>query len=344
MAALSPLQRYQQEQDQDLERIPGGGYTTGPVGVGTPTVGVGASTGSSNGGSSGSGASTAGDPTANGNVQQPGSSAPENPNGQQIPTNTQGLGAGLLTGQGVAGFAPAEYQEFGNIPTVGTDTYTSTGVDNNYLPGALAESDQEIAQGLAPQFAAQQMSQDDNLASRGIVNSGAATYLNDQLAGQQDAALAGAESPLVEEYAQFGNSNAQLNATAQNAAAAANAAAGNNSNNINAELYYGATSGNEQAYNDYLSGLLGDASSYGQNLENGFLGTYGTSGSPTIGNPTLNYSGNSTLGSGLAAGLSGLGSLAATNNQVSGQDTGLGTGGDAFGSGEDYSGSYYGVD
>jgi hypothetical protein len=265
-----------------------------------------------------------------GNSLQVGSTAPTNPNGSTIDTNTSGLSAGMLSGQQLAGFQPENYSAFGNVPSVSATTYTSgsydpatyasqgynaTNIDNSQLPGAMAMFDQQNATALAPQFQQQDMSLNDNLASRGIVNSGANTYLNQNLAGNQDAALAQADSPLTQQFAADYESNLSQNAAAQNAASQFNATAGNEAGQFNAASknqagqfntgsgnsaaefnaqagneaalanagYYGTVvSGDQNAYNNYLNTLESQGNEYSNGLLSGFLGTYGDANSTAL--------------------------------------------------------------
>jgi hypothetical protein len=246
--------------------------------------------------------------------QQVGSTAPTNPNGSTIDTNSSGLSAGMLNGQQLAGFQPENYSAFGNVPSVSATTYTSgsynpqgysaTQIDNSQLPGAMAMFDQQNATALAPQFQQQDMSLNDNLASRGIVNSGANTYLNQNLAGNQDAALAQADAPLTQQFAADYESNLSQNAAAQNAASQFNATAGNEAGQFNtgagnsaAEFnaqagneaalanagYYGTVvSGDQNAYNNYLNTLESQGNEYSNGLLSGFLGTYGDANSTAL--------------------------------------------------------------
>ncbi len=159
----------------------------------------------------------------------------------------------------LAAFAPQPYQAFGNIPTI-----TPTQVDTSQMPGALQGFEQANATALQPMFDQQNESLLSNLGSRGIINSGAATYLNNQLAGQQAGALAGADAPLI-----------QQQAGAWNQAQSQNAQAGNTASAYNADLYNQAVTGNMNNYNNYQNTLFNAGNQYAGGLMGGFAGTYG---------------------------------------------------------------------
>lgn len=195
------------------------------------------------------------------------------------------------TASQLAGFAPASYQQFGNIPTIAPTTYNAqnTGAaqtDLSQMPGALQAFSAENAQAIQPTFDAQNMALNDNLGSRGIYNSGAASYLNNQLAQGQGATLAGMDAPLVSQEAslygtaQLGNTANQqqsllANQAAQNTAGATNAQAGNTANALNAGYYNSAVSGNQNNYNTYLNTLYGSGQNYANSLLGSYEGTYG---------------------------------------------------------------------
>jgi hypothetical protein len=189
---------------------------------------------------------------------------------QQVNPTTAQLGA----------LAPQPYQAFGNIPTV-----SPTNIDTSMMPGALQSFEAANAQALQPTFQQQDDSLAANVGSRGIYNSGAATYLNDQLAGQQASALAGADAPLIQgQQAAWNSANAQ------------NATAGNTASALNAGFYDQAVTGNQTGYNNYLNSLYNTGNQYSGGILSGVVNSYGGPNSSAL----------STLGSGptnaLAAG------------------------------------------
>jgi hypothetical protein len=232
----------------------------------------------------------------------------------------------MLSPSQIAASAPATQQQFGGVSTVNPDTYSAADVNASYIPGALQASEDLNAQALAPQFQQQDMSLDDNLASRGIVDSGAATYLNQNLAGNQSAALASADAPLISQYAGYNQADQLSNQSAQNTAAEYNATAGNAAAVQNADAYNAMNQGNTNAYNSWLDTIEGQGSNYGNTLEQNFAGTYGNLDSTALNslNPSstisayengLNNSG-SGFGNAFSAGLSAL-----TNQSNNGQGT-----------------------
>jgi len=168
--------------------------------------------------------------------------------------------AAMPTPGELAAGAPLPYQAFGNIPSV-----NPTDVDTTEMPGALGEFEGMNQTALAPQFEAEDMALQDNVGGRGIVNSGAATYLGENLQQNQDATLAGADSPLVQAFAGYYNQGQETNAQEGTAAS-----------EFNANEYGNVVGGNETAYNNYLAGLTGAGEQYGNSLLSSYLGSYGS--------------------------------------------------------------------
>ncbi|MGB8520840.1 MAG: hypothetical protein WCD38_11825 [Candidatus Tumulicola sp.] len=192
-------------------------------------------------------------------------------------TNPMAYGAGIAqdvnpTASQLSALAPQPYQNFGNIPTV-----SPTNVDTSMMPGALQGFENANATALAPIFQQQQDSLDANVGSRGIFNSGAATYLGNQLRGEQAGALAGADAPLI-----------QGQQTAWNSANAQNATAGNTASALNAGFYDQAVTGNMNNANNYRGALYNSGTQYAGGILGGAVGTYGGPNSTAL----------STLGSG----------------------------------------------
>jgi len=234
----------------------GNSVTVGANGPGSATVGSGGS--------------------GSGYALQQGSTAPTNPNGSTIATSASGLQSGMLSPQQIDASQPATQQQFGGVSLVNPDTYSATDVDTATLPGALQQSESLNSQALQPLFQQQQMSLDDNLASRGIVNSGASTYLNQNLAGQQADALAGMDAPLISQFAGYQQQDQLANAGYQNQAGEFNAGAGNAANFQNADATNAMNAGNTAAYNNWTGNIESQGSNYGNNIESQFFGTYGT--------------------------------------------------------------------
>jgi hypothetical protein len=176
------------------------------------------------------------------------------------------MGATPTPGE-LGNFAPLPYQDFGNVPYI-NPAYN----DLSAMQGALQGFEGDVTAGLAPTFQQQDTSLQDNLASRGITNTGAATYLNQNLAGNQAAAVAQGDSPIIQELA--GNYNTDLLANQQ---------ATNDASQFNATAYGTVASGNEQNYNNYLAGLMGQGENYGNELMSGYLGTYQPANSTALG-------------------------------------------------------------
>lgn len=88
-------------------------------------------------------------------------------------------------------------------------------VDLSQMPGALSQFQQQLLTALQPQFAQQQMGLDAQLGSRGIFNSGAAQQLQNDLTGQQAAAVAGPLGNLVSQFAQAYTQGQEQNAAQQ---------------------------------------------------------------------------------------------------------------------------------
>lgn len=179
---------------------------------------------------------------------------------------------------------PAPYQSFGNIPTVSAATTSAPTIDpNSALNSGLTMGEQANEQALQPLFQSQDMSLSDNLASRGIVNSGAATYLNDQLSGQQASALAGANAPLIQGASSAYDTDILANQQAQLGTGQFNANAQNNASGLNAGYYNEAVTGNENNFNNYENQLETQGTTYGEGLLEGYLGSYGGANPTTLG-------------------------------------------------------------
>jgi hypothetical protein len=149
-------------------------------------------------------------------------------------------------------FAPLPYQAFGAIPQIQPSL-----VSGGDIGSQLGPYGQAVYQAMAPYFAQQQQTLNEDLNQRGIYNSGAANYLLGNLLAQQQANVLGAALP----YAQ---QNLMSNQQAINQALASNAAA-----------YGNVVQGNENLYNSFLNQLLGANLGYGSGLANALVGSYG---------------------------------------------------------------------
>jgi hypothetical protein len=171
-------------------------------------------------------------------------------------------------------FAPMSYQEFGAVPYVNPALSTAAKVDNSQLPGALSAYEQQLQTSLAPTFQQQGQQMTADLASRGLLDSSAAAQAQGNLQGNQAAALAGGIEPLIGKFADFYNSNNQLNASNEQQTGVQNQSALNVGNAYNSELYKSVTSGNQQDQNGYLKALWDLQNGSNTGLANGVLGSY----------------------------------------------------------------------
>jgi hypothetical protein len=106
--------------------------------------------------------------------------------------------------------------------TTSTPNFSPAYIDPNQNQEYLQQYEQEFEQGVAPTFALQQSQLQDSNAARGISNSGAASYLQGNLLGQQAAATAAGIDPILQQaygntqqdiltnYGTYNNQNAEL--------------------------------------------------------------------------------------------------------------------------------------
>lgn len=128
----------------------------------------------------------------------------------------------------------------------------------------MQQYEQLVAQGLAPQFAQQEQYLQDSDAARGISNSGAASYLQGNLLGQQGAAYANAISPIVQQGYGYTQQDIMSNQGVAQQDLMANQGA------ANAASYY-----NAGTYNNYLDALQSAyLNSFGPNT--GVTNAFGT--------------------------------------------------------------------
>lgn len=225
----------------------------------------------------------------------------------------------------LASFTPLPYQSFGSVPqtqaaTVDPASVASTpnmqaaSVDLSSMPGALSSYESLNQQALAPTFQQQSDALTANEADRGIFNSTAASQLGNNLAGQQDAALASADAPLVSQMEGAYTSGEQLNAQNQQAAnttnytgsqdyntlvaelqqqaGLSNQSALNNSNNFNATAYGDVVGGNMNDYNQYLNSLYQNQTSTQNGLAGDVISSYSPSQYEQLLTTGLNSAGN----------------------------------------------------
>jgi hypothetical protein len=178
-------------------------------------------------------------------------------------TPSGGTASGLPTASAVLGTAPQPLQAFGGIPQV-NPTYA----DPNQNLGYAQAYQQLMDQSLQPTFQAQDQSEQDQLAARGISSSGAAQDLTNQLYQGQGATVAGANAPIVQQA--YGNTQQDITG---NVASANNAAA------TNAGYYNEALTGNANLYNTYEQTL----EQQGYNTGNEELVAYLNSFNPSSG-------------------------------------------------------------
>ena len=178
-------------------------------------------------------------------------------------TASGGTASGLPTASNVLGAAPQPLQAFGGIPQV-NPTYA----DPNQNLGYAQAYQQLMDQSLQPTFQAQDQSEQDQLAARGISSSGAAQDLTNQLYQGQGATVAGANAPIVQQA--YSNTQQDI---------ANNQGYANAASNTNAGYYNEALTGNANTYNNYLQTLEGQ----GYNTGNEELVAYLNSFDPSSG-------------------------------------------------------------
>jgi len=180
----------------------------------------------------------------------------------------------LPSSQQLQTFAPQPYQAFGAVPYVNPALSTAAQVDNSQLPGALSQYEQQLQASLAPSFQQQNQQLTAQLASSGLLDSSAATQATGNLQGQQAAALSSGIEPLIGNFANYYNSNNQLNANLQQQTGSNNQSALNTGNAYNSELYSGIVNSNQQNANAYEKALLDMQTGTNTALLNGTLGSY----------------------------------------------------------------------
>lgn len=203
--------------------------------------------------------------------------------------------------------APSPSQSFGNIAQV-NPAQVAASYMNPAFAGAAAvnpadaqaytqQYENALYQALQPGFFQQNLQLQGDLASRGIQDSSAASYLMGNLGGQQASALASGIEPIIGQgfgYAQqdvtqnaanqqqsilanqaAANTAGNYNATAANEASGANANAINNAAYYNAGQYTNTVNNSEQLYNQFLNELFSSGNNLSNSLLTGLLGSYG---------------------------------------------------------------------
>lgn len=279
-----------------------------------------------------------------GQIQQYLGSVPNAPNTSGLSQTQQDQSSFAPTVQQLQSAAPLSYSNFGTTPVLGTSTYNaSTPQAAGMVTGASidpAQSNDYLNQNmnllqseLAPQFAQQNEGLNEQLASRGIFNSGASQQAATDLGQKQTATLAGAQQPLISQGYGYQQSDLQQNAANAQAASlanqgtqttqndyaaqlqqeanAGNTASTNATNQYNANAYTQQTTNDQNAYNQYQAYLVQQGLGSYNSLQGAYLNTYAPA--------------NSTALSGLNQGASNAGSAYsnAYNNSNSGS-AGLG--------------------
>jgi hypothetical protein len=251
-------------------------------------------------------------------------------------TNTVSPPPASLT-QGPSNNAPAPIQAFGANPSINPTYTNSTGYNATTVDpyGAQQAYQQYVGQltaGLQPTFQQQTQSEEDQLAARGIQDSGAAQYNMNQLTGEQAATVAQQEAAMTQQMYGYQQSDVAANQAAQNAAAQfgaqaanvaglTNASAANSASQYNANAYANARNQNYDAYNSYESALLG----YGANQQSSLLAAYLNSFDPQSGVTSAINSGLSSMGAMYGNTYNQILQDQAQQNAQNGQNFGLGT-------------------
>jgi len=197
------------------------------------------------------------------------------PPGTQPPKYTPERGPANLSPQNINATAPAPYQQFGNIPTL-DPTYWKAAMANPFQQQQyLKQYDTLYQKGLQPTFNQQDLALSQDLASRGISDSSAASYNMGNLYAQQGAQVAQGEAPMVQQAFAQTQQDVLANQAARNSANSSNAAASNAAAAANANYYNNAVTGNMDAYNQYQNALFGGGSNWENSLLSAYLNSFG---------------------------------------------------------------------
>lgn len=200
------------------------------------------------------------------------------PGGGNAPTPpkyTPVQGPANLSPQNINATAPAPYGQFGSIPTIDPTYWQSANANPFQQQQYLQQYNKLFTKGLQPTFNQQDLALNQDLASRGISDSSAASYNMGNLYAQQGAQIAQGEAPMVQQAFGYTQQDVLANQAAQNAANAGNAAASNAASGQNAQYYYDTANQNMNAYNAYANSLFGAGTSEQQALMASYLNSFG---------------------------------------------------------------------
>ena len=153
-----------------------------------------------------------------------------------------------------------------NAASTGAAGYNAAQVDPNQNQGYIQQYEGLVAQGLQPQFQQQDQALQASLAGRGISSSGSAQQLSNDLSGQQAAALAAADAPVVSQGYGYTQQDIQGNQAAQNTALGTNAGYQQQANLTNAGYQQQTGLANQAAQN--AAGALNAGNEQQANLSN----------------------------------------------------------------------------
>jgi hypothetical protein len=172
------------------------------------------------------------------------------------------------TGYGASGYNPNGY----DAANFNASAYNPQNVNlgqNAYLDPQqnqqfLQQNMNLLQTEMAPTFQNQQRSLDESMAARGIFSSGAGVDASNQLKGQQDAALAGAQAPMVAQGYGYQQQDVANNANLNAQQGFQNAAYGNQAGQFNAGLQTQVAGQNAGAQNAARAFGAGAANTAGQ--------------------------------------------------------------------------------
>lgn len=160
---------------------------------------------------------------------------------------------GAQQGQGGAYGVPQTPQGFGTLGYV-NPSYVNPQQSQQYMD----QYEQLVSKGLQPTFQQEDQQLQDSNAARGISNSGAASYLQSDLLGEQAGVVAGAQAPIVSQGYGYTQQDLQGNQQAANAASFYNAGTYNNYENELMTGYlnsFGPNTGVSSAYGEGIGGI-----------------------------------------------------------------------------------------
>lgn len=183
--------------------------------------------------------------------------------GGLLPTSTQ-----------LQSFAPAQYQQFGAVPTVAPTTMTAATVDPAQNQQFYNQYAQQLQTSLQPTFDQQKQDLDASMAARGIFDSGAAVQAGNELTGQQDAALANPLGQMTQQFAGYNQQDVLQNEQNKQSTNQFNATAGNDASVFNANSYGNVVGQNMNNYNVFQNELYQGSQGLDNTLLNAELGSY----------------------------------------------------------------------